>query len=96
MLVKVPVGIFANETVAIKPQYVLVVDTPKRRYNISVYEYSKPVAALAEAIDEGDKIKFRSYHYPTQLNHYSRNYCSRDNICSIDSDNIEVLPKTNK
>src|SRR3989338_7257306 len=55
-------ALFGNESVKFgNPSYVLTVETYQGRYVISVDErYSKPLVALAEAIEVGDKIRFKT------------------------------------
>ena len=86
-------AIFGNEAVKFgNPNYVLSVETNKGKYIISVWEeYSKPLVALAEAIEIGDKIKFRTNYCPPLGE--EGNYFSKDRIGAMPSNEIELLGK---
>ncbi|MBS3074618.1 hypothetical protein J4447_04175 [Candidatus Pacearchaeota archaeon] len=84
-------ALFGNESVKFgNPNYVLTVETDQGKYTINVEgRYSKPLAALAEAIEVGDRIKFKTNHWGGK----DRDYFSRDRIGSVPSDEIELLGK---
>lgn len=87
-------AILGNESVKLDRNYVLVVDVnnaPFERdrgsYTINVEDHwKKPLSAIAEAINPGDRIKF------TTVDSDGRHYFDGgDKIGSIDSTLIEVL-----
>jgi len=82
-------AIFGNKSVKFgNPNYVLTVETDQGKYVISVREKdSKPLAALAEAIEVGDRIKFKT-NYQDIADH---DYFSEDRIGSVPSDEIKLL-----
>lgn len=84
-------ALFGNESVKFgNPNYVLTVETDQGKYVINVSErYSKPLAALAEAIEVGDRIKFKTNYWRGR----ERGYFSKDRIGSVPSDQIELLRK---
>ncbi|MBI2672626.1 hypothetical protein HYX19_00025, partial [Candidatus Woesearchaeota archaeon] len=64
------------------------------KYIINVRErHNKPLAALAEAIEFGDKVRFKT-NYPEGFSEGS--YFSRDRIGSVPSDGIELIEKAKK
>jgi len=82
---------FGNESVKFgNPNYVLTVETDQGKYVINVREdYRKPLAALAEAIEVGDRIKFKINYWDVR----DKDYFSKDRIGSVWSDEIELLGK---
>jgi len=58
-------ALFGNESVKFgNPNYVLTVETDQGKYVINVREnYRKPLVALAEAIEVGDRIKFKTIYW---------------------------------
>ncbi len=84
-------ALFGNESVKFgNPNYILTVETDQGKYVINVREnYRKPLAALAEAIEVGDKIKFKTNYWDVGY----RDYFSKDRIGSVPSDEIELLGK---
>ncbi len=86
-------ALFGNESVKFgNPNYVLTVETDQGKYVINVRERRpKPLVALAEAIEEGDRIKFKT-NYVTALGS-SEDCFSKDRIGSVYSDEIELLGK---
>lgn len=92
-IVKSSGALFGNESVKFgNPNYVLTVETDQGKYIINVSEsYSKPLAALAEAIEVGDRVRFKTNYW---ANHgQDRDYFSKDRIGSVPSDDIELLGK---
>ncbi len=89
-------ALFGNESVKFgNPNYILTVETSEGKYIIDVGErYSKPLAALAEAIEVGDKIKFKT-NYALALGG-ELSYFSRDRIGSVPSNEIELIEKAKK
>ena len=87
-------ALFGNESVKFGNQnYVLSVDTEQGKYVIYVREYhSKPIAALAEAIEVGDRVRFKTNY----MNFGNKNYFSEDRIGSVPSHEIELLGKERK
>ncbi len=84
---------FGNESVKFSdPNYILTIETSDGKYIVNMSEtYSKPLAALAEAIEVGDKVKFQTnYEY---IFGDIRSYFSSDKIGSIPSNKIEVIKK---
>jgi len=81
-------ALFGNESVKLgNPSYILTVETDEGKYVISVSEnYDKPLVALAEAIEVGDKIRF----VKTDMNQV---YFSKDRIGRNYSNNIELIGK---
>jgi len=83
---------FGNESVRFgNPSYILTVETEQGKYTISVIEWGKPLLGLAEAIEVGDRIKFKTSI--TDFISGSVNYFSKDRIGSLYSDDIELLGK---
>ncbi|MBW3002035.1 hypothetical protein KY338_02630 [Candidatus Woesearchaeota archaeon] len=84
-------AIFGNESIKFGDQtYVLTVDTAEGRYVVSVKQVSsKPLAALEEAIEQGDTIEM-TIEAHTQL------YRSKDKIGYIWSDDITLKAKGEK
>ena len=84
---------FGNESVKFgNPNYILTIETSGGKYIVDVSEtYSKPLAALAEAIEVGDKVKFKT-NYEAMIGDI-RSYFSSDKIGSVPSDEIEVIKK---
>ena len=88
-------ALFGNESVKFgNPSYVLKVETCQGRYVISVDEIHsrvyKPLVALAEAIEVGDKIRFKTNYKDGP---HVRDNFSKDRIGSIYSNDIELLGK---
>ncbi|MBI2564740.1 hypothetical protein HYV79_01995 [Candidatus Woesearchaeota archaeon] len=79
-------ALFGNESVKFgKQTYVLTVETSQGRYIINVREGgSKPLVALAEAIEVGDKVRFR-----TDTDFLRR--FSKDRIGNVISNDIELI-----
>jgi len=95
-IVKSSGSLFGNESVKFENQnYVLTVETEQGKYIINVRDsHSKPISALAEAIEEGDKIKFpikKPAH--SDIFNAEYNYFSKDRIGTMHSIEIEVLGK---
>ena len=90
-IVKSSGAIFGNESVKFgNPNYVLTVETDQGEYVINVREnYSKPLVALAEAIEVGDRIKFKTNYWDVK----DLDYFSEDRIGSVPSDEIKLLRK---
>jgi hypothetical protein len=86
-------ALFGNESVKFgNPNYVLTVETDQGKYVINVRESSsKPLAALAEAIEVGDRIRFGTNYHKGFGD--SRNYFSKDRIGSVPSNKVELLGK---
>jgi len=84
-------ALFGNESVKFgNPNYVLTVETDQGKYVINVREnYHKPLVALAEAIEVGDRIKFKTNYWDVG----DRSYFTKDKIGSVPSDEIELLGK---
>ncbi len=80
-------ALFGNESVKLgNPNYLLTVETSEGKYIMDISEhYSKTLAALAEAIEVGDKVRFIT----NDPNDYPG--FSKDRIGTIHSHNIEVL-----
>ena len=56
--------IFGNESIKFwKPIYILTVSTDQGKYVINVIETSKPLVALAEAIEVGDRVRFLTSYW---------------------------------
>jgi hypothetical protein len=89
-------ALFGNESVKFGQQnYILTVETTSGKYIIDVnegYNSRIPLAALAEAIEVGDKIKFKT-NYESGWGSRGRLYFSRDRLGSIWIDDIEILNK---
>lgn len=84
-------AMFGNESIKFGDQtYVLTVDAPEGRYVVTVAQRSgKPLAALEEAIEQGDTIEM-SIHPWNPL------YKAKDKIGSIPSDSITLKAKGKK
>ena len=84
-------ALFGNKSVKFGNQnYVLTVETDQGKYVINVGEdYRKPLAALAEAIEVGDRIKFKTSYWDVR----DRYYFSKDRIGNVPSNEIELLGK---
>ena len=84
-------ALFGNESVKFgNPNYVLTIKTDKGKYIIDVREnYQKPLAALAEAIEVGSRIRFKT-NRDMSLGK-SMDYFSEDRIGSVPSSEIELL-----
>ena len=89
--------VFGNEFVKFDNlSYVLTVETDQGKYVIDVSErYSKPLTALAEAIEVGDRISFRTNY---EFFYYDKDYFSvidriGSRIGSVPSDEIKLLGK---
>jgi len=82
-------AIFGNESVKFgDPTYGLVLETDKGEYVIIVNNYhTKPITALAKAIEPGDIVRIR-YDQSTKI--------GNDGIGKTDSDTIELLGKGHK
>ncbi len=80
-------ALLGNESVKLgNPNYLLTIETSEGKYIIDVKQHwSKSLAALAEAIEVGDRIKFRTNGFYSHI--------SKDRIANIDSYDIEVLGK---
>jgi len=77
---------FVNESRKDNPIYVLSVDTESGEYTIYVsQDYSKPIEALAVAIDVGDIIRFRTN------SNKNISYFSQDRIGKVPSSTIELI-----
>mgnify|MGYP004201836341 CR=1 FL=1 len=85
-------GLFSKESVRIKPTYVLNVETRQGDYIISVREsYSKPLVALAEAIEIGDRIRFPlTSGSKGVFSERNYKYFSKDRIGSVSSNDISL------
>lgn len=83
-------ALFGNESVKFgNPTYVLTVETDQGEYVINVREnYHKPLVALAEAIEVGDRIRFKTNYY---VMGEDINYFSKDRIGSVAGNEIELL-----
>ncbi len=90
-IIKSSGALFGNESVRFgNLNYVLTVETDQGKYVINVEEnYHKPLAALAEAIEVGDRIKFKTNYW----NGADIDYFSKDRIGSVPSDEINLLGK---
>lgn len=88
-------ALFGNESVKIDNlTYVLTVQTEKGNYIFNVDEsHNKPLAALEEAIEVGDKVRFSTgWKYKVAQN--SQNYFPhKDNIGKVPSDCVELISK---
>ncbi len=79
-------AVFGNRSVKIGGgTYVLHVKTSDATYTFSVYQSDKPLEALALAIEEGTKIRFRTKGY------FGGPCFSSDNIGWNKSDDVSVL-----
>ena len=85
-------ALFGNESVKFgDPNYILTVKTTNGEYIINVRETnSKPLAALAEAVKVGSRVRFRTNY---DIFGESQPYFSSDKIGSIPSDEVEALQK---
>jgi len=85
-------ALFGNESVKFgNPNYVLTVETDDGKYVINVREnHRKPLAALAEAIEVGDKIRFKTNYFDRGID---KDYFSKDRIGTVPSNEIELLGK---
>ncbi len=84
-------AIFGNESVKLGyPTYIITVETSQGKYVMNVIDdYNKPLVALAEAIEVGDRIRFRT----TYRGCGHEDCFSRDRIGGVYSDYIELLGK---
>ncbi len=84
--------LFGNESVKFgNPNYILTIKTNGGKYIVDLREINsyknKTLAALAEAIEVGDRVRFRT----NDINGIS--YFSRDRIGTIPTPSLEVLGK---
>lgn len=89
------------KSVSAKPKYVLTVDTNEGVYTFEVMQpiFStrgsiKTVSALEEAIEVGDKLKFKVGFNSTRTGYKS--LFSKDKIGSVISNDIELMEKAKK
>ncbi len=86
-------NIISAEQSAREPSYVLTVDTERGRYVIDVEEkYSKPLAALSEAIEVGDVISFQ-VGCGDYINNRNKSLFDIDNIGYNYSNHIRIIKK---
>ncbi len=99
-------ALFGNESVKFgNPDYVLTVETDHGKYVINVEERRfippfKSLVALAEAIEIGDRIRFKTDYIITDYTKHPLislgergDYFSKDRIGSVPSNEIELLGK---
>ncbi len=83
-------ALFGNESVKLgEPNYVLTVETTNGKYVMEVIEHTKPLRALAEMIEVGDRVKFQVFYGSGVSESFSK-----DKVGRVYSFNIEVLGKT--
>ena len=84
---------FGNESVKVgKPTYVLTVKTDEGIYTMKVKNtHAKPIEALAQAIEEGSRVKFAKNSCRDMGNVTYKDHFSQDRIGSIYSTHVQVL-----
>ncbi len=90
-LVASPGNLIANESVKIGNEtYGLVIESGGKEYTITVKEYrTKPISALAKAIEPGDKVKIvDGWKRPTDID--------EDGIGRTYSNNVRIVEKAKK
>ena len=82
--------------------YMLTVDTNEGLHIITVLDtysdnpdnpYQKPLDGLAEALEEGDRVRFQTNYRPVFVFNNDSSYFSSDRIGSIPRDKIWLINK---
>ena len=90
-------ALFGNESVKLGGSYVLIIKaTDGITYTLKINDtYAKPVAALAQAIEEGDTVRFIKQNYSGGINGVAR-IDSNDHVGQISSTLVTIVRKAEK